>query len=92
MVDSQNRWLLDTSISIMYEIGDFNWENKKFRIVFLINHGRIKSFAGHTVYAYSSGLRAVQFLLRNYATRVDKKRIAPEQGFILLVIWMKHGK
>ena len=51
-----------------------------------IDHGRIKSLAGHTVYAYSSGLRAVQFLLRNYATRVDKKGIAPEQGFILLVI------
>ena len=49
-------------------------------------HGRINSLAGHTVYAYSSGLRAVQFLLRNYATRVDKKGIAPEQGFILLVI------
>ena len=51
-----------------------------------LDHGRIKSLAGHTVYAYSSGLRAVQFLLRNYATRVDKKGIAPEQGFILLVI------
>ena len=51
-----------------------------------VNHGRINSLAGHTVYAYSSGLRAVQFLLRNYATRVDKKGIAPEQGFILLVI------
>ena len=49
-------------------------------------HGRINSLAGHTVYAYSSGLRAVQFLLRNYATRVDKKGIAPEQGFILLDI------
>ena len=37
LVDSQNRWLLDTSISIMYKIGDFKGENKKFRIVFLIN-------------------------------------------------------
>ena len=37
LVDSQNRWLLDTSISIMYKIGNFKGENKKFRIVFLIN-------------------------------------------------------
>ena len=55
------------------------------------NHGRIKSLAGHTVYAYSSGLRVVQFLLRNYATRVDKKGIAPEQGFILWLFGLNMG-
>ena len=61
-------------------------------MIVICKHRHNNSLAGHTVYAYSSGLRAVQFLLQNYATRVDKKGIAPEQGFILMVIWMKHGE
>ena len=34
MVDSQNRWLLDTSISILYKIGDFNGMKKKTLSIF----------------------------------------------------------
>ena len=34
-VDSQNRWLLNTSILILYKIGDFNGMKKKLKVFFL---------------------------------------------------------
>ena len=34
MVDSQNRWLLNTSISILYKIGNFNGMKKNLKYFF----------------------------------------------------------